>query len=103
MSLQTHHSHSLTDVPETVRDSREVAMRFRRRILHPRKIAKWEAGTTQFRMFKVGSMVALGGILSYMALFVDFGPKEHVFTPVPQHTLTTLSVHRSRSSKGKAD
>ncbi|KAJ3297417.1 hypothetical protein HDU79_003764 [Rhizoclosmatium sp. JEL0117] len=82
MSLSSHHAHALVDVPEQVRTTKEVAMRFRRRVLHPRRIAAYETGTRPFRLFKVSAFVGLAGVMSYMALFSDFGQNEHCFTPL---------------------
>ncbi|KAI8622493.1 hypothetical protein BC830DRAFT_1089419 [Chytriomyces sp. MP71] len=81
MQLQPLHDHPVAHFPDAYR-SDETALRFRRRILHPRRVAKWEQGTQGFRMFKMGSYAFLAGCSIYMALFADFGTSEHCFTPI---------------------
>ncbi|KAJ3237049.1 hypothetical protein HDU81_010052 [Chytriomyces hyalinus] len=57
-------------------------MRFRRRTLHPRRLAKYEQGSAGFRAFRLGSMAFLAGSGVYFALFADFGTGDHCFTSI---------------------
>jgi hypothetical protein len=66
-------------VPQTIiNDPR--ALRYRRRILHPRV----GAVTPRWLAIKTASYWLMGCCAVYAVLFMDFGDKWHCFTPIRQ-------------------
>ncbi|KAJ3334347.1 hypothetical protein HDU76_000040 [Blyttiomyces sp. JEL0837] len=93
--MSTHYD---TNLPAVAAEDRR-AVRFRRRLLNPRRIERLQEKSVWFRTTRAAAPLVSFGVAGYMLLFVDFGGEgENVFSPVRRmfnewkHRFLTLSA-----------